>query len=1233
MPPKQKIKKIVIDKEANDIIETHFAGQISLIKSSKLIDLFNEGLITNQTAKFLRKVKKLYSQSEKGDITLKITYDLEEEEEDEKEEEEEEQDDKEEKEEKEKEEEDDKEEKEEEEVIEEEDRTPIKFKESNYIVPHRKAFVDFVNQGFYKQVLRENKSQDPHGPDKLTNNIYQTLVKEYLGIETPYRGLLVYHGLGTGKTATAVSMAESVSSELDIVTMLPASLENNFIGEVKTWGKNELDIHGSKWTFIPFSDIEEKGSIRKELLKTYKLSADNIKEILNHTIREVKKKISLQLIEADFDIQHRKQDLLKMINQEYKKVSKSVIATKGFWKHDSKKGLSYDELKPYEQIYLECQIHRLIQLKYNFIHYNPLPTIKKTDEETVDDSDEEDLFGDEIINKQSNEAIKRGLLKDMKYNIKKYDVESPFYGKTIIIDEVHNFVREILNNSGSAGIFYEWIVNAENVKLVFLSGTPIINKPCEIAVLYNMLKGRIKIFNFTIQSSEEPSVITPQLNDIFYKKQSPIELFHVSRKEGKLVISFIKHTETFVSLMNPDNEVVYTSSENDHSYKDFINEIYSGLLKVFDSEDILPSQKEALSFDIDEYKEFDEILHIPFLKKQTLFEIKHNQELIDLTNNETFMDYFFSESYQIEDKKRTLLRRMLMGMTSYYPIDRSKVGTMPTIQAPHINKDYEDYTISQNITIEPCEMTSSQFSKYIEVWRSEKKKDLLRQMRRHLHDEMPFDFNIRTRQNCNITYKDDEFRYIRDKDRAYAEKIKQYEELKQLKLLNYDSELSEISPKLYRILTNIQRYIKDKLPTGKILIYSDFRGDSGGEAIEEVLKCNGYSKYDSKNPSSKSLKYTFITGEESSEQRRLNMNAFNESSNKYGEEIQIMIISGAGAEGISLTCVRQVHILEPYWNFVRIDQVFGRAIRLHSHDDLDTNNRTVEEYLYISVLPKGESVEDIYQSIQIWDGIPKLKDIKQELSLAKHKEVKETIEMILNIGQTIDQKIVDIMERKYVVSKNIIDIIKESSLDCIQHTRDDPQLNDRCIRFSNQLLHEISYFPGISANELYEIDQIQLKARFIKFIKPNHYVISGGEDEYIYYEVDKELENVDVRYLRENSQKVCEVSLKDMNLYIYAPKDHSLNSELGKDFSVYQDIYTLDDVVYDNMIDDEFPTIDAITNKEKQGYKIKYNINEMMFYASAEPDKLMRLYRFDEYMNQQLSKALFIYEGNVFIEE
>ena len=77
-----------------------------------------------------------------------------------------------------------------------------------------------------------------------------------------------------------------------------------------------------------------------------------------------------------------------------------------------------------------------------------------------------------------------------------------------------------------------------------------------------------------------------------------------------------------------------------------------------------------------------------------------------------------------------------------------------------------------------------------------------------------------------------------------------------------------------------------------------------------------------------------------------------------------MIISGAGAEGISLTGVRQVHILEPYWNYVRIDQVFGRAIRMNSHSVLNPDDRTVEQYLYISSFPNGETYEDIYDSIK-----------------------------------------------------------------------------------------------------------------------------------------------------------------------------------------------------------------------------------------------------------------------------
>ena len=164
------------------------------------------------------------------------------------------------------------------------------------------------------------------------------------------------------------------------------------------------------------------------------------------------------------------------------------------------------------------------------------------------------------------------------------------------------------------------------------------------------------------------------------------------------------------------------------------------------------------------------------------------------------MDYFFNESYLIEDKKQTLLRRMIMGLTSYYPIDRSKIGSMPTLQPPIRTQQYESYTISESMNVELCVMSQLQFSKYIEVWRQEKKKDLIRQMKRHLHEELPFDFNIRTRQICNMIYKDDEFRYVRDKDRAHSMKMEQYNELKSNQSLVVNQQLSEYSPKMFRMM-------------------------------------------------------------------------------------------------------------------------------------------------------------------------------------------------------------------------------------------------------------------------------------------------------------------------------------------------------------------------------------------------------------------------------------------------
>ena len=96
-------------------------------------------------------------------------------------------------------------------------------------------------------------------------NTFQKLVQNYLALNTPYRGLLVYHGLGTGKTATAISLAEGLSGQMRINTLLPASLEANFISEITGdpvtgkmgWGKDELN-KDNQWSFISLQDINEE---------------------------------------------------------------------------------------------------------------------------------------------------------------------------------------------------------------------------------------------------------------------------------------------------------------------------------------------------------------------------------------------------------------------------------------------------------------------------------------------------------------------------------------------------------------------------------------------------------------------------------------------------------------------------------------------------------------------------------------------------------------------------------------------------------------------------------------------------------------------------------------------------------------------------------------------------------------------------------------------------------------
>lgn len=63
----------------------------------------------------------------------------------------------------------------------------------------------------------------------------------------------------------------------------------------------------------------------------------------------------------------------------------------------------------------------------------------------------------------------------------------------LVIDEAHNFFNGITNGSKNYIGLYELIMDAKNIKLLFLTGSPITNDPFEMAVCFNMLNGYFTI--------------------------------------------------------------------------------------------------------------------------------------------------------------------------------------------------------------------------------------------------------------------------------------------------------------------------------------------------------------------------------------------------------------------------------------------------------------------------------------------------------------------------------------------------------------------------------------------------------------------------------------------------------------------------------------------------------------------------------------------------------------------
>ena len=166
-----------------------------------------------------------------------------------------------------------------------------------------------------------------------------------------------------------------------------------------------------------------------------------------------------------------------------------------------------------------------------------------------------------------------------------------------------------------------------------------------------------------------------------------------------------------------------------------------------------------------------------------------------------------------------------------------------------------------------------------------------------------------------------------------------------------DSPLRKYSSKIYSIIDTIKK------SEGIILVYSSYI-DGGCVPIALALEEIGITRYGDKNkslfetPPKPSIgKYVMITGDKQlSPSNKKELKACTDAENINGEKVKVIVISRAGSEGLDFKNIRQVHILEPWFNLNRADQIIGRAVRNKSHCDLPFNKRNVQIFLYASQL-------------------------------------------------------------------------------------------------------------------------------------------------------------------------------------------------------------------------------------------------------------------------------------------
>ena len=813
----------------------------------------------------------------------------------------------------------------------------------SYVLPNRKAFADFITRTFlkYRKSPRGAEDEDDKDEDLCTKQSnakellhYQKLVRDYMLIETPYRGILLYHGLGSGKTCSSIAVAESLLTTMKAVVMTPASLRANYIGEIRKCGD-------------PVYSRE----------------------------------------------QHWR---MQQLTEETRATAKMMGITDGFLDRNNRffttvpeQNPNFDDLPKSEQDVIRAQIEDILNQRFTFVNYN---------------------------------GLTRANVKEMVPE----EGPNPFEDKVVVIDEVHNFISRIADKDGVISPVYQALYRAKRCKIVALSGTPVINRPNEIAYLLNLLRGPIE--RITIPFKRIEGWDEDKMTSTF--RQQP-EVDGIEFNASKKVVMITRNPPQFRSVYNEkgdriavqykaDLKWVATPADWVASFKTKVEVELSGA--EIDMERVSAEEFECLP---SAYGEFASL----------------------------FLD-------GLSIKNPLLFQRRIQGLVSYFKGADERM----------LPRRVEDEKMLEKIP-----MSEEQFTHYLGQRWVELKMDSNKGKKSM--DENLGSYRVLSRLACNYAIPSD-LRVNAATEEMTEDKVADKPEILAKLKANAGRYLSEkaletLSPKFLKVLKNIQEH-----PEQNQFVYSQYRELEGLGVFSAILEANGWQPYKITKQGGQWVEadmdpakpaYTFYTGQESAEERELTRQIFNgkyeaafpdslkTSVEARGKKLlSLLMASSSGAEGITLANVRHVHILEPHWTPARHDQVIGRAIRICSHAKLPVEERTVRVSFYVSVFTDKQAKSNEF---------PNITPIRRADTAMKRYEGGGPVETFMSA----DEYLYEISFEKNQINQKIGTLLKQSAVDCEihrkLHAKEKPVIS--CMRFDSTTAGEdLAFKPNIKTEDL-----------------------------------------------------------------------------------------------------------------------------------------------------------------------